>query len=214
MITTTEPVSEEMNQLDVDLSARYSATLNPADQIFSLFIDVPKAKVTMVGANKSRRNDEHTDVCMDLIGFLLERYELDPKEAGVVTPYSAQARVIQEELHRIGLGDISVGTVDLYQGTDRKVVVYVMVITREDGAGFAAKCERHVVATTRVTTLVVVIGDRNLCEPDHTVPPSPAPSFAAEGQARVEGPQELDGRGQTEWSRRHYQAGFSGPVSP
>ncbi|KAK7959969.1 uncharacterized protein PG986_004823 [Apiospora aurea] len=112
-----------------------------------------------------------TYVCMDVIGFLLQHVELDPKDIGVVTPYSAQARVIQEELHHIGLGDMSVGIVDLYQGADRKVVVYVMVVTREDGAGFAAKCERHVVATTRAIDLLVVIRDKNLCESDHTLPP-------------------------------------------
>ena len=52
-----------------------------------------------------------------MVGFHLRSYlGVDPEDIGVIAPYKAQVRMIREFLKQAGLSDISVGSVEQFQG--------------------------------------------------------------------------------------------------
>ena len=51
------------------------------------------------------------------VGFISVLYlGVDPDEIGVIAPYKAQVRAIREVLKQVKLPDISVGSVEQFQG--------------------------------------------------------------------------------------------------
>jgi hypothetical protein len=52
-----------------------------------------------------------------MFGFIPVLYVgVDPEDIGVIAPYKAQVRTIREFLKRVNLSDISVGSVEQFQG--------------------------------------------------------------------------------------------------
>jgi len=84
-----------------------------------------------------------------MVGLISLLYlDVDPEEIGIIAPYKAQVRTIREFLKHANLSDISVGSVEQFQGQ-----VCADRIFMRDGAdsGFALNQERKVIimATTR-----------------------------------------------------------------
>jgi hypothetical protein len=65
-------------------------------------------------------------------GFIPVLYVgVDPEEIGVIAPYKVQVRTIREVLRQVNLSDISVGSVEQFQGQ-----VCVDRMFKRDGANF------------------------------------------------------------------------------
>jgi len=95
-------------------------------------------------------------------------------DIGVITPYARQAQKIRMALEYRNLKDIKVGSVETFQGQERRCIILSTVRT-ETGLvasdikyhlGFIAISKRFNVAITRASSLLVVIGDPNVLATD------------------------------------------------
>ncbi|KAL7306878.1 hypothetical protein TKK_0001038 [Trichogramma kaykai] len=87
-------------------------------------------------------------------------------DIGVITPFSAQSNRIQTALKQIpDLANLAVGTVEIFQGQEKDVVIISTVRSRVfhatdgDHIGFLSNPRRFNVAITRAKSALVVIGN-------------------------------------------------------
>ncbi|KAF8804411.1 P-loop containing nucleoside triphosphate hydrolase protein [Phlegmacium glaucopus] len=100
--------------------------------------------------------------------------QLFAKQIGVMAPWREQVWKMRERLRREGLSAVNVGTVEDYQGSERRVVVISCVrsnprFVEEDvrkGLGLVSERKRMNVAITRAKELLVVIGNGALLQRD------------------------------------------------
>jgi helicase MOV-10 len=91
---------------------------------------------------------------------------LKPEEIGVITPYNRQAHKIGTALRFKGIHGVKVGSVETFQGQERRVIVISTVRAENDllefdrkyNLGFVANEKRFNVAITRAQALLIVIG--------------------------------------------------------
>ncbi|ETW75760.1 hypothetical protein HETIRDRAFT_390120 [Heterobasidion irregulare TC 32-1] len=100
--------------------------------------------------------------CRDLVGDRERRVEA--AEIGVISPYRMQVRAIRRSLKEENLGDVTVGSVEQFQGQERRVIIFSTVrsntkTTERKSAGFIGDPRRLNVALTRAQALLIVIGD-------------------------------------------------------
>ncbi|KAI0062752.1 P-loop containing nucleoside triphosphate hydrolase protein [Artomyces pyxidatus] len=96
------------------------------------------------------------------------QFPIEAKEIGIIAPYQAQCKKIRLTLDNIAGGqDIKVGSVEEFQGQERRVIIVSTVRSSQDlisfdvkhTLGFVAHPRRFNVAVTRAKALLVVIGD-------------------------------------------------------
>ena len=76
---------------------------------------------------------------------------------GVVTPYRKQVQKLEQLLHNAGLDEVKVGSVEEFQGQERKVIIISTVRSNKDflpfdyahNLGFLSNPKRFNVAVTR-----------------------------------------------------------------
>jgi AAA domain len=93
----------------------------------------------------------------------------------VVTPFSAQARLIRQQLGEHGIRDVTVGTVHALQGAERDVVLFSSVYTRDDrGSEFFFDRDKTMlnVTVSRARDSFIVFGDMAIFDPE--VPERPS----------------------------------------
>ena len=97
---------------------------------------------------------------------------VSPAEIGVITPYRKQAQKLREALQNIS-PDLKIGSVEEFQGSERKIIIISTVQTRNTLRGkkwwtssfFSSK--RHTnVAISRAQQFLIVIGDPWLMDKD------------------------------------------------
>jgi ATP-dependent RNA/DNA helicase IGHMBP2 len=77
-------------------------------------------------------------------------------DVAIITPYSAQVRMLKQLLPR----SIEVNTVDGFQGREKEIVLLSLVRSNDKGeVGFLSDTRRMNVAMTRARRLLVVVGD-------------------------------------------------------
>ncbi len=104
----------------------------------------------------SRSNEGEADLAATLARRLLES-GLRPAQVAVLTPYTAQVRLLKSRLRVPGL---EVGSVDGFQGREKEATVLSLVRCNEKGeVGFLSDTRRMNVALTRARRLSIVIGD-------------------------------------------------------
>ncbi len=100
---------------------------------------------------------------VDMIG--LERMVSDNVDIGIISPYWAQVRMIRrllkmQRFYRRLRGQVSVNTVDGFQGQERDVIIISMVRDNDKGEiGFLGDLRRMNVAITRARMKLIVIGN-------------------------------------------------------
>ncbi|XP_058807108.1 putative helicase mov-10-B.1 isoform X2 [Phymastichus coffea] len=98
---------------------------------------------------------------------------IDPDDIGIVTPFTLQSKLIKKKLNHKKLEGINVGTVELFQGQERKVMIMTTVRSKtffHDGQrhiGFLSSPKRFNVAITRAKTLLIVIGNPTVLQIDY-----------------------------------------------
>ena len=113
--------------------------------------------------SRSLENKGERDLLEKHLNMLLGDSKFDINTSiGVVSPYKAQVLALQEQLgeEMVQSYDISINTIDSFQGQERDVIYISMVRSNEEGIiGFLSDLRRMNVAMTRARKKLVIIGD-------------------------------------------------------
>ncbi|XP_024941215.1 putative helicase MOV-10 [Cephus cinctus] len=94
------------------------------------------------------------------------------KDIAVITPYKLQEKKIEQALHKICINKIAVGTVEMFQGQERNVIILSTVRSvswekiHASNIGFLTNPKRFNVALTRAQALLIVVGNPYLLGKD------------------------------------------------
>ncbi|HNA88380.1 MAG TPA: ATP-binding protein, partial [Anaerolineales bacterium] len=104
---------------------------------------------------ESRMNPLEADLVMKKVNELLE-HGLSPEHIAVISPYSAQVKLLRQKIKH----EIEIDSVDGFQGREKEAVIVSLVRSNLDGdVGFLADTRRMNVALTRAKRKLIVIGD-------------------------------------------------------
>ncbi|MBA4709236.1 AAA domain-containing protein [Aquitalea aquatica] len=123
-------------------------------------------------------NQHELQVCLHLIKQLArpehleklkaEKSDKHPYPVGIITMYSAQKRLLEEELSRAEWAAqirnlIKIDTVDSYQGQENKIIILSLVRNNDHGLqGFLVSPSRINVALSRAQERLVIIGAQRM----------------------------------------------------
>ncbi|MBN8656610.1 MAG: AAA family ATPase [Anaerolineae bacterium] len=113
---------------------------------------------------ESRLNPLEAELVVKKVNELMEHGVLS-KDISIISPYSAQVKLLRQKLNKIAAGDgglsgIEIDSVDGFQGREKEVVIVSLVRSNRDGdVGFLADTRRMNVALTRARRKLIVIGD-------------------------------------------------------
>ncbi|KAI0360350.1 P-loop containing nucleoside triphosphate hydrolase protein [Trametes cingulata] len=119
--------------------------------------------------------DEATEVLEYVKALLRDRqHPVRGEDIGVITPYYAQVRKIRLLLRKDNIEGVKVGSVEEFQGQERRVIIVSTVRSTRDllsydakfTLGFVSNPRRFNVAVTRAQALLVVIGDASVLSID------------------------------------------------
>lgn len=104
----------------------------------------------------SRYNPQEADLVVKKVRALMET-GLAASEIAVISPYSAQVRLLHDKLKQ---PELEIDSVDGFQGREKEAVVVSLVRSNSDGEiGFLEDVRRMNVALTRARRKLIVIGD-------------------------------------------------------
>ena len=153
-------------------------------------------------------NDEAVQVLAHVKDLLrTRRLPIRPEDIGVITPYNKQVDRIRKALRaedEFDLRDIKVGSTELFQGQERKVIIISTVRSSTDHLqlsfdkrhhlGFLDNPKRFNVAITRAMALLIVVGNPHVlaldehwralikyCVDHHAYRGEPPPSLEGDG---------------------------------
>jgi superfamily I DNA and/or RNA helicase len=112
----------------------------------------------------SRLNPQEANLVIQKVDELLA-CGVSPADIAVISPYSAQVKLLREKLSKSSAGDggrssIEVDSVDGFQGREKEAVIVSLVRSNREGeVGFLADTRRMNVAMTRARRKLIVIGD-------------------------------------------------------
>ena len=132
---------------------------------------VPSFKEEFVGESYGRINKAEAELTLDTLQQYFERIGkqrlLDERvDVGIISPYRAQVQylrrlLMKREFFKPFRRQISVNTVDGFQGQERDVIVISMVRSNDEGQiGFLRDLRRMNVAITRARMKVIILGNR------------------------------------------------------
>ena len=122
------------------------------------FLTTPNSAQEMSKAS-SKLNDFEAGKVRQVIQDLLAVGDITDNEIGVITPYKAQLKLITDKMK--GLANVSVRTVDGFQGQERDLIVFSAVRCNEHGfVGFLDDAKRMNVLLTRARKGLIVIGNK------------------------------------------------------
>jgi DNA replication ATP-dependent helicase Dna2 len=148
--------------LDLDLAPgdASAAVLDPAHPL--VFVDVRLADGAFEPLGKA--SVAQADVVSKLV-LALCRAGMPAEEIGVVAPYRAQVAAIRQRLAQAGETQVTIDTVDRFQGAERRVILLSFggtpaEGTRRGGHDFLADARRLNVALTRAQRKLILVGNR------------------------------------------------------
>ncbi|MFM8369676.1 MAG: IGHMBP2 family helicase, partial [Chloroflexota bacterium] len=104
---------------------------------------------------ESRMNPLEAELVVKKVEELLA-YRVSPENIAVISPYSAQVKLLRQKLNH----GIEIDSVDGFQGREKDVVIVSLVRSNPEGdVGFLADTRRMNVALTRARRKLIVIGD-------------------------------------------------------
>ena len=156
--------------LDADVSVKEKKLIDDDNPV--IFIDTAGCGFTeqINPENKSIENKEegllllkHLKEYLQLIGY--RRIMEENLQIGIISPYKAQVMHLQDEINQdfdlqSFQSQMSVDTVDAFQGRERDIIYISLVRSNEDGEiGFLKDIRRMNVAMTRAKMKLVIFGD-------------------------------------------------------
>ena len=121
-------------------------------------------------------NPEEAQQVVEYVNLLMNetRPPIREEEIGIITPYARQAQKIRMALSVQGVRNIKVGSVECFQGQERRVILLSTVRSQKEhvssdlryNLGFVASPKRFNVAMTRAKALLIVIGSPSVLSMD------------------------------------------------
>jgi superfamily I DNA and/or RNA helicase len=153
------------NSLQADESVRAALLADLPAVTFSPLTACPVDFIDTAGASydeeqepngDSRFNPLEAELVVKKVNALIEA-GVSPNMIAVISPYSAQVRLLREML---GESEIEIDSVDGFQGREKEAVIVSLVRSNREGeVGFLADTRRMNVALTRARRKLIVIGD-------------------------------------------------------
>jgi len=153
------------NSLQADESVRTALLTDLPTVTSSPLTDCPVHFIDTAGASydeetepngDSRLNPLEAELVVKKINELLEA-GVSAEMIAVISPYSAQVRLLREMLSK---SEIEIDSVDGFQGREKEAVIVSLVRSNQEGeVGFLADTRRMNVALTRARRKLIVIGD-------------------------------------------------------
>ena len=153
--------------LDLDVAMEW---VNPSENSeYSEYSD-KSFKETFIGESFGRINKDEAELTLNTLQQYFERISkqrlLDERiDVGIISPYRAQVQYLRRLLMKRVFfkpfrRQISINTVDGFQGQERDIIVLSMVRSNDDGQiGFLRDLRRMNVAITRARMKVIILGD-------------------------------------------------------
>ncbi|KAM8753806.1 putative helicase mov-10-B.1 isoform 4-T4 [Acanthopagrus schlegelii] len=129
-------------------------------------------------------NVTEVEVLMEYVEKLLQKHAkkgqraVSPSDIGIIAPYRKQVQKICQALDSVGKNhkDLKVGTVEEFQGQERRVIMVSTVrsspdyteIDKQFNLGFVKNEKRFNVAVTRAKALLIVVGNPRVLNTDET----------------------------------------------
>lgn len=91
--------------------------------------------------------------------------KIKPEDIGIITPFRQQKIMIEQKLIKSKLTNITVGTVEIFQGQEKEVILLTTVRSKvfqnngKEHIGFLSNPKRFNVALTRAKSLLIIIGN-------------------------------------------------------
>jgi helicase MOV-10 len=120
-----------------------------------LFHSVTSGKEETSVETRSKRNLAEVAIIVEYVKKCLKHVKA--KDIGVVSPYKYQAESIRQRLNN---KEITVETVEKYQGSERRVII-ISTVRTSGKLGFMADNLRFNTAITRAKHLLIVVGNVN-----------------------------------------------------
>uniref|UniRef100_A0AC35FLJ4 Helicase ATP-binding domain-containing protein n=1 Tax=Panagrolaimus sp. PS1159 TaxID=55785 RepID=A0AC35FLJ4_9BILA len=120
-----------------------------------LFHSVTSGKEETSVETRSKRNLAEVAIIVEYVEKCLKHVK--SKDIGVVSPYKYQAESIRQRLNN---KEITVETVEKYQGSERRVII-ISTVRTSGKLGFMADNLRFNTAITRAKHLLIVVGNVN-----------------------------------------------------
>ncbi|KAG5673966.1 hypothetical protein PVAND_003962 [Polypedilum vanderplanki] len=125
---------------------------------FPILFHTTKSRSEEVGV--SLKNEGELCVLIYYINFILKRglngNVVTEKDIGIISPYRGQRDRMIEELGDRGL---EIGTVDAFQGKEKKIIILSCVRSGTTHVGFLRNEKRLNVSLTRAHSLLIIIGN-------------------------------------------------------
>ncbi|KAI9115069.1 hypothetical protein K1719_014082 [Acacia pycnantha] len=127
------------------------------------------------GSNPSWFNRIEVSKVIELVKKLTTGGNMKEEDIGIITPYRQQVLKIKQTLERIDLPEIKVGSVEQFQGQERRVIIISTVrstikhndFDRLHCLGFLSNHRRFNVAITRAISLLIIIGNPHIISRDY-----------------------------------------------
>lgn len=113
-------------------------------------------------------NPQEVELVASYVTYLVRdsRPPISPDDIGIVTPYARQAQKIQLALSILNFVGVKVGSVETFQGQERRCIIVSTVRSNPEmvatdikyNLGFVSNGKRFNVAMTRAKALLIVIG--------------------------------------------------------
>ncbi|XP_033216610.1 putative helicase mov-10-B.2 [Belonocnema kinseyi] len=121
-------------------------------------------------------NDYEVDVVVHYVCALMEEtlggHGIEENDIGIVTPFKYQASIIKIALQQKGLHYIAVGTVEIFQGQEKDIIIISTVRSivyqhnERFHLGFLSHAKRFNVTITRAKSLLIVVGNPKVLQID------------------------------------------------
>uniref|UniRef100_A0A2P2IQ12 RNA helicase n=1 Tax=Rhizophora mucronata TaxID=61149 RepID=A0A2P2IQ12_RHIMU len=126
------------------------------------------------GSNPSWFNRIEASKVIEIVQKLVTKGNLTELDIGVITPYRQQVCKIKKVLEDLDMADIKVGSVEQFQGQERKVIIVSTVrstvrhneFDRAHCLGFLTNPRRFNVALTRAILLLIIVSNPHIVSKD------------------------------------------------
>lgn len=134
------------------------------------------AKEMRQGRSPSYFNPKEAEMVIKYVSALLSLQETKvlQSEIGIVTPYIRQVYRVKELLAKNNYTDVEVGTTEVFQGREKRIIIIstvraqydLLLYDRKYKLGFVANEKRFNVALTRAMSKLIIIGCPNVLQYD------------------------------------------------
>ncbi|KAH8309305.1 hypothetical protein KR059_008042 [Drosophila kikkawai] len=150
-------------QAPMDAVCRFKTWFHTPNADFPIMFHSVFGTVMNTKSSVSLCNNKEIDAVMDyvkdLMYFGLNGEKVSQSDIGVISPYKSQYQRIQEQLNMRNWSQIDCGSVELFQGKEKQVIIVSFVRSFTPKLGFLNNQRRLNVLLSRPMSLLILIGN-------------------------------------------------------